>query len=154
MAKSAFITIATLAVVTLFGAQLTAVSAQTNVAKQADAKAMAAVEKIKSACRQDLTKYCSTVTPGDGHIALCVLAHEDKISDQCFGTIFDVATGTASALGNVSRAADACDDDAAKLCGNVDLGDGRLAQCLIDNKSKLATSCSAEISGIQARLKK
>ena len=39
-----------------------------------------ATRKIEAACSEDLKKYCSTVTPGEGRLLLCIEAHEDKIS--------------------------------------------------------------------------
>ena len=35
----------------------------------------------------------------------------------------------------------ACTDDAAKLCPNVQPGEGRIIVCLIKDKSKLTASC-------------
>lgn len=128
--------------------------AGSDIAKKVIEKAEAAVEKVLSACDADLKAYCSKVTPGEGRLALCVMAHEDKISDQCFNAIFDVADGIDLAISNISRAADACDADMEKFCANVKEGEGRLAQCLIDHKSDISTNCRAEVAGFEARFQK
>lgn len=129
-------------------------SAETEIAKQAIAKAEAAIAKLKAECEKDLATYCPKVTPGEGRLALCIMAHDDKISDACFGAIFDVADGVSLALSNVSRAADACEDELDKYCADVEEGGGRLAQCLIDKKSELSANCRAEIAGLEARFAK
>jgi Cysteine rich repeat len=128
--------------------------AQTNVAKKAIAKAEMVVKQLASSCRPDIKSYCPKVTPGEGRMALCMMAHEDLISDKCYGAMFDAAEGLDLAISNVRRAADACKADIDKVCGTVEPGDGRIAQCLIDNKAKLASTCRAEVVGFQARIKK
>jgi len=38
--------------------------------------------------------------------------------------------------------ANECDDDLEKHCASVAAGEGRLAQCLLDNKAKLTERCA------------
>lgn len=131
----------------------TAAIAESEIAKQAIAKADAMADELMDACDADLKKFCGQVTPGEGRLVFCMMAHEDKISDQCFGAMFDAADGIEFFVSDLKRAADLCDQDIDKLCGSVDPGEGRIAQCLIDNKEKASPDCSAEISEIEARLK-
>ena len=49
---------------------------------QPETRLAAGVRKIETACSNDLKKYCSTVTPGDERLILCIQAHEDQISIQ------------------------------------------------------------------------
>ena len=44
------------------------VSAQTSIGKTLLDKLNARVHKVESACAEDITKYCSTVTPGEGRM--------------------------------------------------------------------------------------
>ena len=128
--------------------------AQTAISKQAIAKAEAAITKIRKACAADINSFCSRVTLGEGRLALCMLAHEDKVSDGCFATVFDVADNIDLALSNISRAADVCEDEIDKHCANVEPGEGRIAQCLVDKESELASACRAEVAGVKARFAK
>ena len=128
--------------------------AQTNVSKQVIEKAEAAISKIRKACAADINSFCSKVTPGEGRLALCMLAHEDKVSDVCYATVFDVADNIDLALSNISRAADACEKEIDTHCANVEIGEGRVAQCLIDKESELSSACRAEVAGVKARLAK
>src|SRR5687768_3281461 len=43
----------------------------------------AGIQKLQSACRTEMASFCSSVTPGEGRLILCMQAHEDKISNQC-----------------------------------------------------------------------
>jgi len=130
------------------------VSAQTQVAKDAVAKAEAAIAKVKAACAPDVKSFCSNVTPGEGRLLLCMMAHEDKISDACFDAMLSGAEGVELAVSNVVRAAESCDQDIEKHCASVEAGGGRIAQCLIDKKAELSSQCRAEVAGLEARLKK
>lgn len=132
----------------------TASFAQSDIAKQAIAKAEAAVTKIRKACAEDIKSFCAKVTPGEGRLALCMLAHEDQVSDGCFATVFDVADNLDLALSNLARAADVCEEDIDKHCGNVEPGEGRIAQCLIDKEAALVSACRAEVAGFKARVAK
>lgn len=67
--------------------------------------------------------------------------------------LLDVAEGVDLAISNVVRAAKTCGSDIEKRCGKVEAGEGRIAQCLIDKKSELATACRAEVAGFEARIK-
>ena len=128
--------------------------AESEIAKQALAKADAVADKLLDSCDADLKKFCGQVTPGEGRLVFCMMAHEDAISDQCFGAMFDAADKIEFLVSDLMRAADTCAPDIEKLCSAVEPGEGRIAQCLIDNKEKVSPDCGAEISEIEARLKK
>jgi hypothetical protein len=128
--------------------------AQADIVKKTIAKAEAAVAKVQKACATDVTTFCSKVTPGDGRLALCMMAHEDKIGDGCFDALLGVADGISLAISNLERAADACVSDIQKHCASVEPGAGRLAQCLISKKAQLSTPCRSEVAGFEARMQK
>jgi hypothetical protein len=150
--RSNFVLSALLCATTLVSINSDAI-AESEIAKKAIAKADALAAKLLDSCDADLKKFCGQVTPGDGRLVFCMMAHEDKISDQCFGAMFDAADRIELVVSDLKRAADLCDRDIEKLCGTVDLGEGRIAQCLIDNKAKVSADCGAEVADIEARLK-
>ena len=114
-----------------------------------EARLSAAVAKIQGACGDDLKKFCSTVTPGEGRMLLCIEAHEDKISSKCDYALFDAARNLERALDRIERVADVCWNDIEKHCANIAAGEGRIAQCLVDKKSSLTRRCQTEISNVQ-----
>ncbi len=54
--------------------------AQTDTMNAILERLTADIQKLETSCGEDIKKYCSTVTPGDGRILHCMQAHEDKIS--------------------------------------------------------------------------
>ncbi len=128
-------------------------AAQSDVARLAKEKAERSVKKVLKNCEKELNTYCSQVTPGEGRLALCMMAHEDKISDTCFASIFEFVDGVELGLSNLWRAADVCENDIEKNCADVEPGEGRIAQCLIEKKDAVSTPCKAELAGLETRLK-
>jgi len=124
----------------------TVAGAQTDVARQIEARLTAAAQKIQTACSEDVKKYCSTVTPGEGRLILCMQAHEDKISTKCDYAVYEVARNLERTLDRIEEVADACWNDVEKHCANIPEGGGRVAQCLVDQKASLAPACQAAIA--------
>jgi len=117
-------------------------------------KAEAAFLKCEASCAIDITTYCSKITPGNGRTALCLIAHEDKISSKCFWSMLEVAQGIAGAESNLEYAAKICEGDITKHCASIKPGEGRIAQCITDNESKLSPDCAIEVASFKHRLAK
>jgi len=109
------------------------------------ARLNAAVQKLETACGDDLKKYCSTVTPGEGRLILCMQAHEDKVSERCDFALFEASRNLNRALDRIDRAADICWGDIEKHCSNVPEGGGRNLQCLGSQKTSLTPACQIEL---------
>jgi hypothetical protein len=124
--------------------------AQNAVAEKARERLAAAVQKLQTACGDDLTKYCSTVTPGEARLLFCMMAHEDKISTKCDYALYSAARNLDRAADFVEEAADACWPDIEKHCANVQEGGGRIAQCLVNNKSALSPDCQSALEHFPA----
>lgn len=103
------------------------------------------VESVANGCEKELTGYCSEVTPGEGRILACLYAHEDKLSGRCEYALYDAAAQLERAIGALTYVASECDEDLGNLCAAVEAGEGRLAQCLLDNKAKLQKRCAVAI---------
>jgi cysteine rich repeat protein len=116
-------------------------NAQTSIAEKARDRLGAAVQKLQTACGDDVTKYCSNVTPGEGRLLFCMMAHEDKISTKCDYGLYSAARNLDRAIDFVEQAADACWPDIEKLCANVPEGGGGIAQCLVTRKSSVSPNC-------------
>jgi hypothetical protein len=102
--------------------------AQTPTAENARERVKNAEQKLRLACGDDVTKYCSTVTPGEGRLLFCMMAHEDKISTKCDYALYSAARNLDRAIDIIEQAADACWSDIEKLCADVPEGGGRIAQ--------------------------
>ncbi len=51
---------------------------------------VAALEYAAHRCEDDLVKFCSHVTPGEGHLLDCLARHDSEISDHCRQALTDV----------------------------------------------------------------
>lgn len=117
------------------------VHAQTAVADKIGERLENAAQKLRMACGDDVAKYCSTVTPGEGRILFCMIAHEDKISMKCDYALYSASRNLDRAIDFVEQAADACWPDIEKLCADVPEGGGHIAQCLISKKTSVSSDC-------------
>lgn len=132
----------------VFGA---AANAQSDAASRAQARIMAGVQKLQAGCAEDVRKFCTTVTPGEGRLFYCIMAHEDQISPKCEYALFTAARNLERALDKLEEVADACGDDIEKSCTNIPPGGGRIAVCLASKKASLSAACQAAISGLPAK---
>jgi hypothetical protein len=125
-------------------------SAQADIAKAVVDKLSALAAKVESSCADDIKKYCSTVTPGEGRIIYCMQAHEDKISPKCAYDLEEAATNVQTSIDNLKEAIVACKAEITGVCGNIVPGQGRIAACLITNKSAASKGCAEALQKIEA----
>jgi hypothetical protein len=122
--------------------------AQTPVAENIRARLEAAVKKLQDACGPDVSKFCSMVTPGEGRLIFCMMAHEDKISTKCDYALYSASRNLGRALNMIEQAADVCWPDIEKYCADIPEGGGRIAQCLLTKKSTLGQDCQTALDQI------
>jgi Cysteine rich repeat len=127
-----------------------AVSAQADLGNTIKEKLAARIAKFESACAKDIKKYCSTVTTGEGRLIYCMEAHEDKISAKCTFELEDAATNVQTAADALKDAVIACKAEITGVCGEVVPGQGRIAACLLSNKSKASTECAEAVQKIES----
>jgi len=123
----------------------TSVSAQNDLAQRLAARAEAATKTIQDACSPDVTKFCGQVTPGEGRLVLCMMAHEDKVSTKCDFALYSATRNLERAIDRIEQTADACWQDIEKQCSETAPGGGRVAQCLVAKKASLSNECAATI---------
>lgn len=127
-----------------------AASAQADLGKALLEKLTARVAKLESACASDIKKYCKTVTPGEGRMIYCMEAHEDKISPKCAFELGEAATGVQTAADALKDAVIACKAEINGVCGKILPGQGRIAACLLSNKSTASAGCVDAIQKIES----
>jgi hypothetical protein len=114
----------------------------------APADAQSLVEHVRQSCNTELTTYCSQVTPGENRLLACIYAHGDKLSGQCEKALYDAAAALERAINTIAYVASQCRSDIESTCANVQQGQGRIAQCLVDNKSRLSPSCDQALTEV------
>lgn len=126
MKKRAFITLAVLA----FGTA----SAQDTL-----------LDYVTAECQGDIDNFCADVTPGEGRLLYCAAAYQDQLSEQCTGALANAALLMADLTDRVMLVADACDTELMTHCADVEIGDGRVLQCLDDHDDELSEVCDAAL---------
>jgi hypothetical protein len=125
-------------------------SAQTDITKAILQKLAAEAAKLENSCADDIKKYCSDVTPGEGRMIYCMQAHEDKISPKCAFDLEEATTDVQLSADNLKNAITACHAEITGVCGTTQPGQGRIAACLIANKSTASKSCVDALGKIEA----
>lgn len=110
------------------------------------ARVAQAIETIETACAADLEDFCSTVTSGEGRVAMCMLAHEDQLSSNCRSALSSVAMRLKR---NVDRVAEACWNEIQAQCGEQ----GKIGQCLQQKRGSLSNSCQTIVGALEQRLR-
>jgi hypothetical protein len=108
------------------------------------------VEYVRQGCNTELTTYCSQVTPGENRQLACIYAHGDKLSGQCEKALYDAAAALERAINTIAYVASQCRADIESKCATIQPGQGRIAQCLADNKSSLSPPCTQAMTEVGA----
>ena len=114
------------------------------------ARAQPFVDAVRTNCAKELKTYCPRVTPGEGRLAYCLLAYEDKLSRTCDASLFAAATELAKIITARAAVVRVCDADWRRLCGGVKPGEGNILSCLRQSQKAVSPGCNAAM--IDARL--
>jgi hypothetical protein len=125
--------------------------AQTDIMNAILNRLTAGIKQLEASCGDDIRKYCSTVTPGDGRILYCLQAHEDKISPACEYDLNEVELQVETTTDNLRQAVNACRSDIDKFCAKTQPGQGRIAACLAANRTSVSKSCVEAVQTLQDR---
>jgi hypothetical protein len=115
-------------------------------AATANSPAASPVADVRAVCKVDMDKLCPNVERGDARRA-CIDNNKDKFSEAC------KAARSAARDGNQDRRGAfraACSGDIAKLCANVEKGQGRAVDCVRANADKLTPTCKGELTNLSA----
>jgi hypothetical protein len=104
--------------------------------------------QVLEGCSSELAQYCADVTAGEGRVLACLYAHGDKLSGQCDYALYDAAVRLEQAVGAVTYVATECRRELDTYCANVEVGEGRVAQCLKDHASELSPGCDQALTTV------
>jgi Golgi apparatus protein 1 len=107
------------------------------------------LKQLEASCSDDIKKYSSTVTPGEGRILYCLQAHEDKLSPTCEYDLDELEFQMEATADNLRQAVNACRGDIDKFCGKTQPGQGRIAACLATNKTSVSKVCVDAVQALQ-----
>ena len=126
-------------------AMMASAAAQSNIATTMQTKLTAATAKLDSSCGDEIKNFCSTVTPGEGRVILCIEAHEDKLSAKCLFDMHEAAKNLSLVASMIKETTLTCRGDVGKLCAQTPAGRGKILQCLIANKASVTQACAATL---------
>lgn len=106
------------------------------------------VSTIEKGCATEIESFCSQVTLGEGRMLACFYAHEDKLSGQCQYALYTASAQLEHAISALNYLAGQCQNDIQNLCANVQLGEGRVVECLQANAEVISAPCSQAMSDV------
>lgn len=104
------------------------------------------VEEVFAGCGDEIEKYCSQVTLGEGRLAACFFAHEDKLSARCQHTLYDVALQLEQAINAIAYIAEVCGSDIDEHCSETVVGEGRVLNCLTAARESISEECATALA--------
>jgi len=125
--------------------------AQTDMMNAILERLTAGIKKLEAACGEDIKKYCSTVTPGEGRMLYCMQAHEDKISPACAYDLSEVSSQVQTTADSLREAVMACRGDIDKFCAKTQPGQGRIAACLAANSASVSKGCMDAVHKLKSQ---
>jgi hypothetical protein len=108
----------------------------------------APIDKAFEVCKPEIEAYCSQVTLGGGRMLACFYAHEDKLSGSCTWALYEAAGELEEFIAAVSHLANQCWDDLVEHCGEVEMGEGRVATCLLEHEKEVSEPCRKAIDDV------
>ena len=106
------------------------------------------IQNAIDACEPEIKAYCSQVTLGEGRLLACFYAHEDKLSGRCSWALYEGAVALEEIAAAISHVATQCMDDMVKHCAAVEMGEGRVASCLLEHKAEVTKGCKQAIDDV------
>ncbi len=93
-------------------------------------------QNAQQACAPDIQAYCAGVPQGEGRIAKCLRANEQKLSPAC-------RQGMAQMAAMMKEVVRACEDDMHRYCAGA--APGTAKECLRANFGELSLPCKREL---------
>lgn len=112
------------------------------------------VSEVNTKCANELQTYCKGVSLGEGRVAACLYAYEDKLSTQCAVAVYKGVEDFFTANANLRVYAKQCSSDLLQYCSKVPAGEGRLYECIKKNKATLTDTCRAALSKAEPDMKR
>ncbi len=106
------------------------------------------VDTVKKGCATEIESFCSQVSPGEGRLLACFYAHEDKLSGQCQYALYSASAQLDQAVSALDYVATQCHDDLMTHCANVQVGEGRVLECLKANADSVSPACTQAVKDV------
>jgi hypothetical protein len=109
-------------------------------------------ETTAAGCKAEIDQYCKDVSPGEGRLLACLLAHEDHLSGRCEYHLYDAAVQLERVAAAIQHVGTECHAELAAHCMNVPVGDGQIAKCLKSNEATASEKCKQAMHDTQMQV--
>ena len=92
-------------------------------------------------CDADIEQYCPGLPPNSQKALMCMMAYEDKLSEECKLGIMEAAMSIKMGTAAIDYSVRACEEDADKYCLEVQPGEGRLVSCIKEHEAEVSEAC-------------
>jgi hypothetical protein len=106
------------------------------------------VETVEQGCAAEIESFCSQVSPGEGRLLACFYAHEDKLSGQCQYALYSASAKLDQAVSALNYVATQCEDDLMTHCADVQIGEGRVLECLRAHADSVSAACTQAVNDV------
>ena len=96
----------------------------------------AGAQGAQRACAGDIQTFCAGVPQGEGRVARCLRANQQKLSPSC-------QSGMRAMAGLMKEVVAACEDDVHRYCAGA--APGTTKECLRTNFRQLSLGCKREL---------
>ena len=125
-------------------------SSQTEAARQTSGETSPEVWRASgearpevAACREDTDKFCGATDSGTTPVGQCLQQHTVELSTACREAVTPAKPAWQAELEKTQNTWMACQEDVDKFCEGVQVGEGRLENCLKAHQAKLSKKCKA-----------
>jgi hypothetical protein len=94
---------------------------------------------LRKTCAVDLDALCAGVTPGEGRVRACLMAHMASMSTFC-----------SAKLSREIYLATQCEADVKHFCGDVLSGGVRIASCVQTHFGEVSGACKSALASLDA----
>jgi hypothetical protein len=112
------------------------------------------VQSVTQGCAKELQTYCKDVTMGEGRVASCLYAYEDKLSLACASSVYRGMVDLEKADVALRIYSKQCSSDLLQYCSAEVPGGGRLFTCLKKNKATLTRDCARALKEGEPHMRK
>jgi Cysteine rich repeat len=105
-------------------------------------------DQVLEGCNTELARFCAEVTPDEGRLLACLYAHGDKLSGQCDYALSNAAARLERAISAITYVVSECRTELETHCAQIEVGEGRVAECLKDHASELGLACDQALTEV------
>jgi Cysteine rich repeat len=104
-------------------------------------------DQVLEGCNTELARFCAEVTPDEGRLLACLYAHGDKLFRLCEYALYNAVVRLERAISAITYVASECPRGTRDAL-RVDVGEGRVAQCLKNHAHALSPGCDQTLTEV------